>query len=359
MSGRTFLVTGGAGFIGSALVRHLIGQRMGRVIVLDALTYAASLAALESVAASPDYRFVHGDIGDRALVARLLAEEQVDAVLHLAAETHVDRSIAGPAAFVETNVTGTFHLLEAALDHWRSLDGEAANRFRFHHVSTDEVHGDLKMDDAPFDEQSPYRPSSPYSATKAAADHLVAAWGRTYGLPMLTSNCSNNYGPYQSPDKLIPRTIANALGGAAIPIYGKGENVRDWLYVDDHAAALATIATRAAPGARYAVGGKAERANITVVRTLCDLLDRLAPRADGRSYRRQVTFVADRSGHDLRYAIDPSLIEADFGWTPRHGFADGLAATVAWYLNNRDWWRSFGAAGHTLENFQLRAGQAR
>lgn len=346
---RSILVTGGAGFIGSALVRHLIAEGGARVVVLDKLTYAASMAALDDVAGHANYCFVRGDIADRVLVGRLLRDHAIDLVIHLAAETHVDRSIAGPAAFVETNIVGTFHLLEAALDHWRTLSGEAATHFRFHHVSTDEVHGDLDFDEAPFDESSSYDPSSPYSASKAAADHLVAAWGRTYGLPVVTTNCSNNYGPYQSPDKLIPRVIANALNGRDIPVYGEGANVRDWLYVDDHAQALALAATRGAPGARYAIGGRAERSNLTVVRTLCDLLDAGAPRADGRSYRRQVTFVADRPGHDRRYAIDPSRIERDLGWTQAHDFDRGLAATVAWYLANRSWMDGFASAGHALE----------
>lgn len=341
---RTALITGGAGFIGSALVRHLVATGT-RAVVLDKLTYAASLDALGPVGDSPLYRFVEGDIADRALVAELLAEEQIDVVFHLAAETHVDRSIAGPAAFVETNIVGTYHLLEAALDHWRRVGGG----FRFHHVSTDEVHGDLPLDGGHFDEESAYKPSSPYSASKAASDHLVAAWGRTYGLPVTISSCSNNYGPFQSPDKLIPRTIARALGDETLPVYGTGANVRDWLFVDDHARALDLIARRAAPGTRYAIGGRAERSNLTVVRTLCDLLDRLAPRGDGRSYRRQVSFVADRPGHDLRYAIDPSRIESELDWRREQSFESGLEATVAWYLANPEWWQRFAAAGHGLE----------
>ena len=349
MSRRTILVTGGAGFIGSALVRHLIGKGGVRVVLLDALTYAASLDALAEVADSPDYRFVKGDISDRALVARVLEEEGVDVVLHLAAETHVDRSIAGPAAFVETNITGTFHLLEVSLAHWRSLRGEKRERFRFHHVSTDEVHGDLPLEGGAFDEDSSYRPSSPYSASKAAADHLVAAWGRTYGLPVLTSNCSNNYGPFQSPDKLIPRTIARALMGESLPVYGRGANVRDWLHVDDHARALVTIATRGAPGARYAVGGRAERTNLVVVEQICATLDRLRPRTDRQLYRTLIRFVPDRPGHDLRYAIDPRRIEAELGWTPEQSFESGLEHTVGWYLDNRGWWERFAAAGHALE----------
>lgn len=342
---RTALVTGGAGFIGSALARHLVATGT-RTVVLDALTYAASLESLEALAGSPLYRFVHGDIADRALVDELLAAERVDVVFHLAAETHVDRSIAGPAAFVHTNVVGTCALLEAALDHWRRV-GEG---FRFHHVSTDEVHGDLPLGGGgAFDEESPYRPSSPYAASKAASDHLVAAWGRTYGLPVTISSCSNNYGPWQSPDKLIPRVIAHALNGDPLPVYGTGANVRDWLFVDDHARALDLIARAAPPGTRYAVGGRAERSNLSVVRALCDLLDRHAPRGDGRSYRQQITFVADRPGHDLRYAIDPRRIEDELGWRRARDFDAGLEATVLWYLENRGWWQRFNAAGHGLE----------
>ncbi|HWK35833.1 dTDP-glucose 4,6-dehydratase [Sphingomonas sp.] len=342
---RTALVTGGAGFIGSALARHLVATGT-RAVVLDALTYAASRESLASLADSPLYRFVQGDIADRALVGDLLAAERVDVVFHLAAETHVDRSIAGPAAFVQTNIVGTYQLLEAALDHWRRIgDG-----FRFHHVSTDEVHGDLPLEGAAaFNEESPYRPSSPYSASKAASDHLVAAWGRTYGLPATISSCSNNYGPWQSPDKLIPRIVANALSGKPLPVYGAGANVRDWLFVDDHARALDLIARRARPGARYAVGGRAERSNLQVVHALCGLLDRHAPRADGRSYLHQIQFVADRPGHDLRYAIDPGRIEGELGWRRALDFDAGLAATVAWYLANPAWWQGFDAAGHGLD----------
>lgn len=346
---RSVLVTGGAGFIGSALVRHLIASGDTRVVVLDALTYAASLESLAGVAGSAAYRFVEGDIRDGALVARLLAEEAIDVVAHLAAETHVDRSIAGPRAFIDTNVVGTTVLLEAALAHWRAMDAARAAAFRFHHISTDEVHGDLPLDGGAFDEESPYRPSSPYSASKAAADHLCHAWGRTYGLPVLLSNCSNNYGPYQSPDKLIPRTIACALAGEPLRVYGAGENVRDWLHVADHARALDLIARGAAPGSRYAVGGRAERTNLTVVRALCDLLDARAPRADGQSYARQIVFVGDRPGHDLRYAIDPSRIERALGWRAQETFESGLAATVDWYLANREWWQGFAERGHALE----------
>ncbi|MDB5706277.1 MAG: dTDP-glucose 4,6-dehydratase [Sphingomonas bacterium] len=331
---RTILVTGGAGFVGSALCRHLIRGGRTRVLNLDKLTYAGSLTALANVERSPNYRFVHGDISDRALVAGLLVEESVDAVMHLAAESHVDRSIAGPAIFIETNITGTFHLLEAALDHWRSLEGEAKERFRFHHVSTDEVFGDLPFDDSRFSEESPYRPSSPYSASKAAADHLVRAWGHTYGLPVVLSNCSNNYGPCQHPEKLIPLTITRAIRGETLPVYGTGANVRDWLHVDDHARALETVVLGGVPGASYAVGAREEHSNVAVVATICDLLDERLPMVGNRRRRDLIRFVTDRAGHDRRYAIDPSRIERELGWRAEIGFVAGLAATVDWYLED-------------------------
>jgi dTDP-glucose 4,6-dehydratase len=329
---RTVLVTGGAGFIGSALCRHLIRGGRTRVINLDKLTYAGSLTALAEVESSLHYRFVQGDIADRSLVAALLRDESVDAVMHLAAESHVDRSIDGPAIFIETNITGTFHLLEAALDHWRSLDGEASARFRFHHISTDEVFGDLPFDDSRFSEESPYRPSSPYSASKAAADHLVRAWHHTYGLPVVLSNCSNNYGPYQNAEKLIPLTITRAMRGETLPVYGNGANVRDWLHVDDHARALETIMRNGAPGASYAVGAREEHSNIAVVAAICDLLDERAPLAGVRSRRDLIRFVTDRPGHDRRYAIDPAKIERELGWQSEIRFTPGLAATIDWYL---------------------------
>ncbi|MBX9797367.1 MAG: dTDP-glucose 4,6-dehydratase [Sphingomonas sp.] len=327
---RTVMITGGAGFIGSAVVRAMVADGSCRVIVLDALRYAALPGALDSVAARPNYRFVHGDIGDRALVARVLAEEQVDAIMHLAAESHVDRSLTGPGTFIETNITGTFHLLEAALAHWRRLPAGAQARFRFHHVSTDEVFGDLPFDDSRFAEDSPYRPSSPYSASKAAADHLVRAWHRSYGLPVIITNCSNNYGPWQHEEKLIPLTIANALAGRPLPVYGTGANVRDWLYVDDHARALIAVLERGAVGETYLIGGREEHSNIAVVAAICDLLDEMAPRADGRRHRTQISFVADRPGHDRRYAIDPSRIERALGWRAAMPFRDGLIATIDW-----------------------------
>jgi dTDP-glucose 4,6-dehydratase len=329
---RTVLVTGGAGFIGSALCRHLIRGGHTRVINLDKLTYAGSLTALAEVESSPRYRFVQGDIADRSLVAALLRDESIDAVMHLAAESHVDRSIDGPAIFIETNITGTFHLLEAALDHWRSLEGEARARFRFHHISTDEVFGDLPFDDSRFSEESPYRPSSPYSASKAAADHLVRAWHHTYGLPVVLSNCSNNYGPYQNAEKLIPLTITRAMRGETLPVYGNGANVRDWLHVDDHARALETIMRNGAPGASYAVGAREEHSNIAVVAAICDLLDERAPLVSVRSRRDLIRFVTDRPGHDRRYAIDPAKIERELGWQSEIRFTPGLAATIDWYL---------------------------
>jgi dTDP-glucose 4,6-dehydratase len=331
---RRILVTGGAGFVGSALCRHLVGQGRTRVINLDKLTYAGSLAAVAEAERSPRYRFVQGDIADRTLVATLLAEESVDAVIHLAAESHVDRSIDAPSAFIDTNITGTFHLLEAALHHWRSLPGESKAHFRFHHVSTDEVFGDLPFDDGRFDEKSPYRPSSPYSASKAAADHLVRAWHHTYGLPVLLSNCSNNYGPFQNPEKLIPLTITRAIRGEALPVYGTGANVRDWLHVDDHARALEAVVRRGVPGATYLVGAREEHSNITVVKAICDLLDARLPLPGGGSRRDLISFVTDRQGHDRRYAIDPSRIEQELGWRAETRFVQGLAATVDWYLQD-------------------------
>jgi dTDP-glucose 4,6-dehydratase len=328
---RTVLVTGGAGFIGSALCRHLVRGGRTRVVNLDKLTYAASLTALEEVEASPRYRFVHGDIGDRELVAELLAGERVDAVMHLAAESHVDRSLADAGVFIETNITGTYQLLEAALDHWRALDGKARERFRFHHVSTDEVFGDLPDDSSRFDEDSPYRPSSPYSASKAASDHLVRAWHHSYGLPILLTNCSNNYGPFQHAEKLIPLTITRAIRGETLPVYGDGANVRDWLHVDDHVRALEMVLQCGVPGRSYAIGGREEHRNVAVVERICDLLDARLP-VTGMRRRELIRFVADRRGHDRRYAIDPDRIEREVGWRAAWSFADGLAATVDWHL---------------------------
>ncbi|MGZ8285460.1 MAG: dTDP-glucose 4,6-dehydratase [Allosphingosinicella sp.] len=333
------LVTGGAGFIGSALCRHLVRSGGYRVVNLDKLTYAGNLESLREIGNSADYRFVQGDIGDQAAVRELLAAEAIDIVMHLAAESHVDRSIDGPEAFIDTNIVGTFRLLNAALEHWRGLPEERKARFRFHHVSTDEVFGDLPLDEGVFTEDTPYAPSSPYSASKAASDHLVRAWHETYGLPVVLSNCSNNYGPYHFPEKLIPLVILNALEGRTLPVYGKGENVRDWLHVEDHVRALELVATRGAVGESYNVGGHAERTNLNVVETICDLLDARRPLADGRDRRSLIAFVTDRPGHDRRYAIDPSKIERELGWQARESFESGIAKTIDWYLGNDWWWR--------------------
>lgn len=333
------LVTGGAGFIGSALCRHLAMNTDHRVVNLDKLSYAGNLASLTAVAALPSYRFVRADICDETAVAQLLRGENIGCIIHLAAETHVDRSIDGPAAFIETNVLGTFKLLQAALKYWRELPEASASRFRFHHVSTDEVFGDLPFDDSSFNEQTPYAPSSPYSASKAASDHLVRAWHHTFGLPVVLTNCSNNYGAFHFPEKLIPLVILNALEEKPLPIYGTGMNVRDWLYVDDHARALALVAAHGRIGQSYNIGGASERTNVAVVEAICDALDRKRPRSNGASHRDLMTFVADRPGHDRRYAMDTSKIERELGWRPEETFESGLERTVDWYLNNEWWWR--------------------
>jgi dTDP-glucose 4,6-dehydratase len=340
------LVTGGAGFIGSAVVRLAIAEGH-EVVNLDALTYAASLESVASVAGRPGYCFVESDIRDRAALDRILAEHAPDAIMHLAAESHVDRSIDGPAAFIDTNVVGTYTLLEAARAWW---DGRRP--FRFHHISTDEVFGTLGPEGA-FTETSPYAPNSPYSASKAASDHLVRAWGETYGLPVVLSNCSNNYGPFHFPEKLIPVVILNALGGRPIPVYGAGENVRDWLYVEDHARALLAIVAKGRIGESYNVGGNAEVRNIDLVRTICGLMDEMVP--DGAPHERLIAFVADRPGHDFRYAIDASKIRAELGWAPSVTLEEGLRRTVAWYLENRDWWQAIQARGHRMERIGLAA----
>lgn len=335
---QTILVTGGAGFIGSAVVRRLVG-RGRRVITLDKLTYSGSLSSLREVEEAENHRFVEGDIGDGELVGRLLAEEQVEGIMHLAAESHVDRSIDGPGVFVETNVVGTFRLLQAALGYWQGLEGERRAAFRFHHVSTDEVFGDLPFDSGFFTEETPYAPSSPYSASKAASDHFVRAWHETYGLPVVLSNCSNNYGPYHFPEKLIPLVLLNALEGRELPVYGKGENVRDWLFVEDHAAALELVLTSGEVGQSYNVGGRSERTNLQVVEQICDLLDAKRPLADVGSRRDLIRFVTDRPGHDRRYAIDSSKIERELGWQAEQSFDSGLERTIDWYLDNEWWWR--------------------
>ncbi|MBD9656080.1 dTDP-glucose 4,6-dehydratase [Pseudomonas sp. PDM12] len=332
------LLTGGAGFIGSALIRHLINDTDHEVLNLDKLTYAGNLESLREVENDPRYRFLQADIGDQPAVSEALHSFQPDAIMHLAAESHVDRSIDGPAAFIQTNIVGTYALLEATRAYWSKLDEPRRQAFRFHHISTDEVYGDLHGVDDLFTETTPYAPSSPYSASKAASDHLVRAWQRTYGLPVLLTNCSNNYGPYHFPEKLIPLVILNALDGKALPVYGNGQQVRDWLFVEDHARALLQVVTRGAVGETYNIGGHNEQKNLDVVHAICDLLDELQPRAAG-SYREQVTFVTDRPGHDLRYAIDASKIERELGWTPAETFPSGLRKTVRWYLDNLDWCR--------------------
>lgn len=338
MMPRNVLVTGGAGFIGSALCRHLVTLPGIRVVNLDKLTYAGNVELLRSVAPGPNYRFVRGDIADTSAVLALMQAEKIDVVMHLAAETHVDRSIEGPAAFIETNIVGTFRLLEAARTYWQGLPDEAARRFRFHHISTDEVFGDLPFDDSMFSETTPYAPSSPYSASKASADHLVRAWHHTFGLPVVLSNCSNNYGPFHFPEKLIPLVILNALDEKPLPVYGTGSNVRDWLYVDDHARALTRVVSDGVIGESYNIGGHCERSNLVVVQTICGILDRLQPRRQG-SYRDLIAFVSDRPGHDRRYAIDAGKIEKDLGWKPQETFESGIEKTVHWFLENDWWWR--------------------
>jgi dTDP-glucose 4,6-dehydratase len=349
---QTILVTGGAGFIGSAVVRRLV--RQGRTVInLDKLTYAGNPASLKLIENAPNHILVEGDIADSELVLRLLREHAVEGIMHLAAESHVDRSIDGPGAFVETNVVGTFRLLSAALEYWRGLDGAAKDAFRFHHISTDEVFGDLPFDDSQFTEATPYAPSSPYSASKAASDHFVRAWHETYGLPVVLSNCSNNYGPYHFPEKLIPLVLLNALEGKPLPVYGRGENVRDWLYVDDHAAALEAVLTRGRVGESYNVGGNQERTNLEVVEAICDALDARLPLDGGASRRDLIAFVTDRPGHDRRYAIDASKISRELDWRPEETFDSGLAKTIDWYLDNRWWWepiRSGAYAGERLGN---------
>jgi dTDP-glucose 4,6-dehydratase len=332
------LVTGGAGFIGSAVIRLLVGE-LGRAVVnVDKLTYAANLASLASVDQSPLYAFEQVDICDRDAVNSVLRTHKPDAIMHLAAESHVDRSIDGPGDFIQTNIVGTYTLLEAARGYWSGLEADARARFRFHHISTDEVFGSLGAEGA-FTEDTRYDPRSPYSASKASSDHLVRAWHETFGLPVVLSNCSNNYGPYHFPEKLIPLMIIKGLKGEPLPIYGKGENVRDWLYVDDHARALWSILAHGRPGESYNVGGNEEIANIDVVRQVCSLLDALAPRVGGGKREAQITYVQDRPGHDFRYAIDASKLTGELGWAPRESFASGLRKTVAWYLGNTEWWQ--------------------
>jgi len=332
------LVTGGAGFIGSAVIRHIIRNTDDAVVNLDKLTYAGNLESLAEVSDSGRYAFEKVDICDRAEVERVFREHQPDAVMHLAAESHVDRSIDGPADFIETNIVGTYTLLEVARQYWQGLDEMRKAAFRFHHISTDEVYGDLEDPEELFTETTPYAPSSPYSASKASSDHLVRAWSRTYGLPTLVTNCSNNYGPYHFPEKLIPLIILNALEGKPLPVYGKGDQVRDWLYVEDHARALYKVVTEGQIGETYNIGGHNEKQNIEVVHALCELLDELRP-WQGRSYNDLITHVQDRPGHDLRYAIDASKIQKELDWAPAETFESGLRKTVEWYLTNLEWCR--------------------
>lgn len=351
------LVTGGAGFIGSAVIRYILAETGDEVLNVDLLTYAGNLSSLPAAIDNPGYQFSQTDICDQEALSRLFSSFQPDAVMHLAAESHVDRSIDGPGAFIQTNVVGTYSLLQAALDYWRSLPGDRASEFRFHHISTDEVYGDLHGKHEMFTEETSYKPSSPYSASKAASDHLVRAWGRTYGLPVLITNCSNNYGPYHFPEKLIPHMILNALEGKPLPVYGDGQQVRDWLYVEDHAKALYRVVTQGAVGETYNIGGHNEKTNLEVVETICELLEQLVEsRPKGvQRFKDLIEFVADRPGHDLRYAIDATKIERELGWTPDNTFESGIRRTVEWYLNNRDWWQAVLDGSYRLD----RLGQAK
>ena len=353
---KRILVTGGAGFIGSAVVRHIINHTPDSVVVVDKLTYAGNLTSLAPVAHDERFAFEQVDICDRSELNRVFAQYRPDVVMHLAAESHVDRSIDGPAAFIETNIVGTYTLLEAARAYWSALEEGAKAAFRFHHISTDEVYGDLHSVDDFFTETTPYAPSSPYSASKASSDHLVRAWLRTYGLPTLITNCSNNYGPYHFPEKLIPRTILNALAGKPLPVYGNGQQIRDWLYVDDHARALYLVATQGAIGETYNIGGHNERKNLDVVETICSLLEELVPQKPQgiARYHDLITFVADRPGHDLRYAIDAAKIARELGWTPEETFESGMRKTVQWYLANESWWQQVQDGSYQGERLGLK-----
>lgn len=349
---RTVFVTGGAGFIGSAVVRQFLDETDVRVVNIDKLTYAANLASIPQAAGHPRYVFAQVDICDKAELKELFAAHQPDAVMHLAAESHVDRSIDGPGEFIRTNIVGTYALLEVALDYWRSLpEGERKAGFRFHHISTDEVFGSLGPTGL-FTETTPYAPNSPYSASKASSDHLVRAWGETYGLPVVLTNCSNNYGPYHFPEKLIPLVIIRGLAGQPLPVYGDGSNVRDWLFVEDHARALRLVLSSGRVGESYNIGGNNERTNLQVVQTICDLLDAAQPMGEGPR-RRLITFVTDRPGHDHRYAIDAAKIRRDLDWQPRETFESGLAKTVRWYLDNRAWWQDILDRGYRADRVGL------
>ncbi|WP_324682456.1 dTDP-glucose 4,6-dehydratase [Bibersteinia trehalosi] len=346
------LITGGAGFIGSAVVRHIINHTQDSVINVDKLTYAGNLESLESVANSPRYHFEQVDICNCAELDRVFTQYQPDAVMHLAAESHVDRSIDGPAAFIETNIVGTYTLLEAARNYWNGLPDEKKSAFRFHHISTDEVYGDLEGTDDLFTETTPYAPSSPYSASKASSDHLVRAWLRTYGLPTIVTNCSNNYGPFHFPEKLIPLMILNAISGKKLPVYGNGMQIRDWLFVEDHARALYKVVTEGVVGETYNIGGHNEKANIDVVRTICALLEELVPNkpAGVAKYEDLITYVTDRPGHDVRYAIDAEKIGRELGWTPQETFESGIRKTVEWYLANENWWKRVLDGSYNMEH---------
>ena len=349
------IVTGGAGFIGSAVIRHIINHTNNEVLNIDKLTYAGNLESLESIADSERYQFSQTDICDRILLDQIFESFQPDAVMHLAAESHVDRSITGSAAFIETNIIGTYQLLEATRHYWNGLNQNKKQAFRFHHISTDEVYGDLEGTDDLFLETTPYAPSSPYSASKASSDHLVRAWHRPYGLPTMITNCSNNYGPYHFPEKLIPLVILNALEGKALPIYGKGDQIRDWLFVEDHARALYKVVTEGIVGETYNIGGHNEKQNLEVVKTICKILDELKPQSNGQAYESLIKFVQDRPGHDLRYAIDATKIGHELGWKPEETFDTGIRKTVEWYLNNLEWCRRVQDGSYQRERLGVNA----
>ena len=348
------LVTGGAGFIGSALIRHLIDDTSAEVLNVDKLTYAGNLQSLASISGSERYQFAQLDICDRVALEKAFASFSPSHVMHLAAESHVDRSIDAPHQFIQTNIVGTYSLLEVARSYWQGLNGSSRSEFRFHHISTDEVYGDLEDENSLFEEVTPYAPSSPYAASKAGSDHLVRAWYRTFGLPVLVTNCSNNYGPFHFPEKLIPHIILNALQGKPLPVYGDGRQVRDWLYVADHAQALSRVATHGIAGETYNIGGHNERQNLEVVETICNILEELAgdnpnAKGQGNGFESLITFVKDRPGHDRRYAIDATKIQRELGWVPKESFESGIKKTVEWYLNNEDWWQNVLNGSYRLE----------